>query len=270
MSNPVVINPQELQPYLNSTNTLLVDLCAPDRYQQGHIPGAISLQYSQIVAAQEPVMGLVPNEAHLSALFTTLGLQQNTHVIAYDDEGNGKASRLLYTLHCMGHTNVSIVDGGLVAWLDDGNTAETTANQVKPSVYVAQLNDDVIADREWIQAHSSNEDVAMLDTRSAGEFSGAIVRAARGGHIPGAVNIEWTDAMDRSNGFRLKDDETLRKLFETQGITPDKQVVVYCQTHHRSAHTFMVLKHLGFERLKGYPGAWSDWGNQTDTAIDTE
>lgn len=268
MSNPVLINPADLNGFLEKPDVLLVDLCSRERYAEGHIPGAINLQYDAIVAKQEPVMGLVPNAEHLSRLFSAIGLQANTHVIAYDDEGNGKASRLLYTLHCVGHTNVSIVNGGLVAWMNERLTIETLANEAMPSEYQAELKDKPMADREWIEAHQANEDVVLLDTRSAGEFSGAIVRAERGGHIPGAVNVEWTDAMDRINGFLLKDRETLDKLFSGKGVTKDKEIVVYCQTHHRSAHTFMVLKHLGYERVKGYPGAWSDWGNQADTEIE--
>jgi thiosulfate/3-mercaptopyruvate sulfurtransferase len=94
------------------------------------------------------------------------------------------------------------------------------------------------------------------------------VRAARGGHIPGAVNLNWTLAMDEQRQLRCKADATLRALLETIGVTPDKEVILYCQTHHRSAHTYLVLKHLGYPRVRGYAGAWSEWGNDPTLPVE--
>jgi 3-mercaptopyruvate sulfurtransferase SseA len=87
--------------------------------------------------------------------------------------------------------------------------------------------------------------------------------------VPGAVNFDWVNAIDQQRNLRLKPAEELRTLLETAGVTPDREVIVYCQTHHRSSHTYVVLKSLGYPRIKGYPGAWSEWGNLTDTPIET-
>ena len=92
--------------------------------------------------------------------------------------------------------------------------------------------------------------------------------AERGGHIPGAVNMEWTEAMDKQHDLRLKSARDLLHMLESQGISKDKTVIVYCQTHHRSAHTYIMLKSLGYENVKGYPGSWSDWGNEPNTPIE--
>jgi thiosulfate/3-mercaptopyruvate sulfurtransferase len=126
----------------------------------------------------------------------------------------------------------------------------------------------VVADKSYILSRLGQADLALLDTRSPGEYRGLDVRAARGGHIPGAVNMNWTTAMDQARQLRFKADGELRALLEGLGVTPDKEVIVYCQTHHRSAHTYMVLKHLGYPRIRGYPGAWSEWGN--DAALPVE
>ena len=90
----------------------------------------------------------------------------------------------------------------------------------------------------------------------------------RGGHIPGAVNFNWTDAFDPANPPSVSDLGALAERFEGMGITPDKEIVLYCHTHTRSSHTYMLLKQLGYQNLKGYPGAWSDWGNDPDTPIE--
>ena len=129
--------------------------------------------------------------------------------------------------------------------------------------YHARFTDPptAVVDKHYILARLGQPDLALLDTRTPAEFTGLDLRAARGGHIPGAVNLPWTDAMDPQRQLRLRPDPVLRKLLEQRGVTPDKDVVVYCQTHHRSAHTYWVLRYLGYPRVRGYSGAWSEWGN---------
>ena len=112
-------------------------------------------------------------------------------------------------------------------------------------------------------------DVVIFDVRSPAEYSGEDVRAARGGHIPGAVNMNWTDAIDQTRNMRFKPEAELRAMLDGLGITPGKEVIAHCQTHHRSAHTYMVLKSLGFEKIRGYDGSWSEWGNDADTPTET-
>ena len=108
----------------------------------------------------------------------------------------------------------------------------------------------------------------LLDARSTDEYLGSKRFAERGGHIPGAVNLDWMQTMDRNRGLRFKPAEELRTMLTSLGVTPDREVVCYCQSHHRSAHSCMMLKSLGFARVRGYPGAWSDWGNSPDTPIE--
>ena len=110
--------------------------------------------------------------------------------------------------------------------------------------------------------------MALLDSRSKEEYSGERKFAQRGGHIPGAVNLDWHLAMDPDHNHRLQPESVLRDMLNARGVTPDKTVVTYCQTHHRSAFTYFVLKVLGYPRIKGYPGSWSEWGNDDSTPIE--
>ena len=153
--------------------------------------------------------------------------------------------------------------------LSAGPTLEHQATFPTLSHYEAQFaNPDTVADKDYILSRMGQNDFALLDTRSPAEYAGMDVRAARGGHIPGAVNMNWTDAMDLANHLRFKPDQALRTMLEAIGVTPEKEVVVYCQTHHRSAHTYIVLKHLGYPRVRGYPGAWSEWGNDPGLPVE--
>jgi thiosulfate/3-mercaptopyruvate sulfurtransferase len=266
---PLLIEPEQLQPCLVDPAVLIVDLSNPASYAAGHIPGAVHLDYADLVRAEPPAMGLMPGEAQLSEVFSRLGLTQDRAVVAYDEEGNGRASRLLWTLAVLGHDRVSLLNGGIHAWDAAGGPLEAPFRHPPRSDYRAQLaNPAAVADRDYILARLGQSDLALLDTRSPGEFIGQDQRAARGGHIPGAVNLNWTEAMDPQRQWRLQPDPVLRTMLEKRRVTFDKEVIVYCQTHHRSAHTYWVLRYLGYPRVRGYPGAWSEWGNDPRLPIE--
>lgn len=265
---PVVIEPLQLQPLLDDPRLLLVDLSELSNYQQHHLPGAVPLAFQSLIRAAPPAMGLIPSEAHLSRVLSDIGLRREHHVVAYDSEGNGRASRFLWTLDALGHQAYSLLDGGLAAWSKAGGRIDSGPLTATPSQYRASLdNPNAVADLDYISSRLSDPAVVILDTRSEGEYTGMDQRAARAGHIPGAINIEWTRLMDPQREHRLLPEAALRDLLEQHGVTPDKEVIVHCQTHHRSAHTYVALKHLGYQRLRGYAGSWSEWGNRDDTPI---
>jgi thiosulfate/3-mercaptopyruvate sulfurtransferase len=267
---PLLIEPEQLQPFLTDPAVLIVDLCDLASYAAGHIFGAVHLDYADLVRVEPPAMGLLPDEAQLSEVLSRLGLTTDRHVVAYDEEGNGRAGRLLWTLATLGHECVSLLNGGIHAWDAAAGPLEAQFRCPLRSAYQAHFADPptAVADRKYILGRLGRRDLALLDTRTPAEFAGLDQRAARGGHIPGAVNLNWTDAMDPQRQLRLQPDPVLRKLLERRGVTPDKEVIVYCQSHHRSAHTYWVLRYLDYPRVRGYPGAWSEWGN--DPALPVE
>lgn len=267
---PLLVEADVLQRQLDTPNLLVVDLTKPETYAAGHIPGAVYLDYPHIVRMANPVGGLLPDEAQLTAVLSRLGMTPDTHVVSYDDEGGGKAARLLWTLEALGHKHYSLLNGGLHVWANEGHPMENRAQEPTESDYRAKIVRDCseVVDRGYILEHLGDSQVVLLDARSPAEFSGEKCFAARGGHIPGAINIEWTEFMDPAHNLRLKGIAELRNMLEERGITPDKTVVVYCHTHHRSAHTWLTLKYLGYADVRGYEASWSDWGNQPDTPIE--
>lgn len=265
---PLVVEPSELEKHLGTDDLLIVDLCRPENYAQSHVPGAVHIDYTQIVAAHPPVMGVLPTEAQLSEVFSSMGMRPDNHVVAYDDEGGGHASRLLWTLDVIGHPKASLLNGGLQAWLNERRPISREPVKRPRSQYSVKFHGEGVADKNYILRHLRDPNVIIVDTRTPGEYRGEIKRAERTGHIPGALNFDWVNAIDKARNLRLKPTEELKQVLSQLGVTPDKEVIAYCQTHHRSAHTYIVLKSLGYTRIKGYPGSWSEWGNSLDTPIE--
>jgi thiosulfate/3-mercaptopyruvate sulfurtransferase len=265
---PLLIEPEVLEKTIGSKELLIVDLSKAETYARLHVPGAVHLDYARIVAASPPVMGLLPDDDTLRDVLSSLGCHPDRHVVAYDDEGGGRAARLLWTLEIAGHPHHSLLNGGLHAWANEGHPCDNTPVTATPAASEVAHNGTPLASREYILERLHSPDTALLDVRSPDEYHGIRKYAERAGHIPGAVNLEWTRTMDPQRNLRFQPDGELRRMLAAIGITPEREVITYCQTHHRSAHTYLVLRHLGYPQIKGYAGSWSDWGNQPDLPLE--
>ncbi len=145
----------------------------------------------------------------------------------------------------------------------DSRTAKRPS--VPAASFQARPDESAVASRAYILSRLDSPELALWDARSGNEFRGLSRFSRFPGHIPGAVNLDWLEVMDRRRNLRLKPKAELEAMLARLGVTRDKEVITYCQTHHRSSLTWLVLSYLGFEHCKGYPGSWSDWGNRDDT-----
>ncbi|QTF91726.1 rhodanese-like domain-containing protein [Halomonas sp. BM-2019] len=267
---PLIIEPTRLAEHLDDPSLLIIDVpLKAESYAEGHVPGARFLDKARLMRGEGEVPCREPTEEQLSALFSELGLTRDTHVVAYDDEGGGWAGRLLWTLELIGHTRYSYLNGGIHAWRQEGLPVDTAPVAPRPSDYEAEiLHPEAAIDRLELVERLGEKGFAIWDARSPEEYRGEKGHNRHLGHIPGAVNMEWTRAMDPARGLRIRDYAELVTELEALGLTPDMEVVTHCQSHHRSGFTWLVGRALGFEKIRGYAGSWKEWGNRDDTPIE--
>lgn len=269
MSHRWLLEPNDLKDMLESESLVLLDVRSEQDYEDGHLTGATLLEYGRFVAATPPVGGLLPDADIVNQLAREMGISKNSIVVCYDDGMGAAAARFIWTLNAYGFKNTSLLNGGVSAWIDAGFELNTDVVSRPASDITLSRDGSTVVDIDQVKKYLNDHSVVLLDTRTEGEFVGTDVRAAHGGRIPGAKHFEWTDAIDTDNALKLHSDESLNGMLEERGIDNSRDVMVYCQTHHRSSLTYVMLKHLGYANVTALDGAWSNWGNRDDTPKET-
>lgn len=246
---------------------LLLDLRPAEAFSAEHIPGAVHLDLfglSLIDTDPAPLSAFLWMIGHLLA---SRGVDPLRTVVVYDERSGMRAARAFWFLEYFGHPDVRQLDGGFGAWEREGRQVSRDAVPPKGSGWAVRSSDERLATWTYLRDRLNAADVAVLDTRSDGEYRGTTVRAKRGGAVPGAVHIEWTCNLGEDGAF--KPAAELREMYERAGVTPDKEVISYCQGGYRAAHSYLALRLLGYPRVRNYIGSWKEWGDRDDLPIET-
>jgi thiosulfate/3-mercaptopyruvate sulfurtransferase len=268
-ANPqLLITPAELKSLTENAagRPLILDLRPPEAYTAGHVPGAVHLDLwglSLTDTDPAPLKAFMWMIEHVLAIH---GVTNETPIVVYDDQSGIRAARAFWFLEYFGHPSVRLLDGGFGAWARDGMPVTREASPPPKSEWTGARNDRAIATWRDVRDAIANEDAIILDTRSEGEHKGTVVRAARGGSVPGAVNIEWTENLTPQGDF--KSAAELEKMYASAGVTPDREVITYCQGGYRAAHSYIALRLIGYPRVRNYVGSWKEWGDRTDLPIE--
>jgi thiosulfate/3-mercaptopyruvate sulfurtransferase len=263
----LLTTPAELSRALQGpAKPLLIDLRPPEDFAVGHLPGAVHLDLWGVSLIDTDPAPLKAFMWIIDHLFNLRGLDANTPVVVYDDQSGARAARAFWFLEYFGHPKTQVLDGGFGAWVAAGLPVSRDATPPEKGEWAGTPHASVIATWREVKDRIGQPGVVILDTRSDDEYYGRLVRAKRGGAIPGAVHIEWTRSLGPDGAF--KPPAELRAMFESAGVTPDKEVVTYCQGGYRAAHSYLALRLLGYPRVRNYVGSWKEWGDREDLPIE--
>lgn len=267
-ANPgLLVDSAWIQEHGSDATVRLIDVSGKaEDYAAGHIPGAVYINVgNEMTNPLDSTKGEILTQDALSALMSRIGVTPETTIVFYDNNNNLQAARAYWVMKYYQHADVRIFDGGSKKWLADGQALVTDEVTVSPTQYVAMAPDLAIqTTTDYILEKLDDDSVMMCDTRNPEEYSGTDVRSAEGGHIPGAVNIDWVYNVDEDGTF--KDAQELFDLYTKAGFTPDKEIITYCQTGVRGAHTWFVLHELlGWPDVRNYDGSWEEYGNDPET-----
>ena len=242
---------------------------SPGDYAEGHLPGALFLSMESLSNPDDPVEGTIATREGVSDALSAIGATRTETLVLYDRQRSLQAARAYWVLKYYGHPEVRVYDGGAARWTADGRAMSSESPTTARSEYAAGPADPELQTTwQYVVDHVDDPATLTCDVRSPNEYLGRDVRSARGGHIPGSINVEWTAAVNGDGTF--KSTAELRALYTAAGFTPDKQIITYCQTGVRGAHTWFVLSELlGYPSVRNYDGSWAEYGNNPESPIES-
>jgi len=260
----VLISTNELNEKLNDDNMLIIDARSWKEYASGHIPNAVNLDLFAFHWADTSNEGVEAFNRQMIKILSSVGVSYDKFVVFYDDVSGTFAARGIWLLDYFSHEKVAILDGGISKWVKEGYAIEKKPNAYKPAKFKPKINSDVLATYSYIVDNLSNTNIKIVDARSKDEYTGKSVRAARAGHIPKAMNVDWADNIAKDGTFKSAD--KLKKLYGE--IRNNAEIICYCQGGYRAANDYLALKKLGYKKLRVYLGSWYEWGNMLDLPIE--
>lgn len=265
---PVLVSTEWVAEHLQDPDVLLVHVAMPGMAPvEAFIPGAVVLDYHSIETSEGLAVELPPVDT-LVSVFEAAGVSNDKHVVLYGGGAAHIAARGFVTLEYLSHPRVSVMDGGIEAWRDEGRPTESTPAEPQPGHFVPEINSDLLADTAWIEARLDDPTIALIDARPASQFAGPSNRGLRPGHIPGAGNIYFVELLESEEVPRLKPRNEVEALFAEAGFADGGTVVSYCQIGMRASYNYLIARHLGYD-VKFYDGSWQEWGADESLPAET-
>ncbi len=264
---PLLIDPDELTRRMRAHAVVLIDARPASAFAAGHIPGAVHLDVFGMSLVDTTPAPLKAYEWMVRHLLELRGVTRERGVAVYEDDSGMRAARVLWFLELFGHPDAHMLDGGIRRWRAEGGPLVRDAAEPKAATLAVERHPERLATVDDVVNALGRDDVTIVDTRSRAEFTGELVRAARGGAIPGAVHLEWTRNLAPDGRYRPAGE--LQAMYAQVGVTPDREVITYCQGGYRAAQSYVALTLAGFPRVRSYLGSWAEWGNRADLPIVT-
>lgn len=272
----VLVDTQWVEDHLKDPKVRVaeVDYDPKANYKLGHAVGAVLFDWKEDI--NHPLTRNIFSKQSCEDLLQRAGINNDTTLILYGDFNNWFAAFAFWVFKYYGYDDIRLMNGGRKKWLEeDRPLSKDIPEYPKGNFKAAEPDKSIRVFLNYVRDSMKSSQKALIDVRSPKEFTGEILappeypteHAQRGGHIPGAFNIPWSQAVSEDGTF--KSAEELKKLYESKGISPNKEVITYCRIGERSSHTWFVLKYLlGYPDVKNYDGSWTEWGNMIDNPIE--
>ncbi len=271
----VLVDTDFVARHLDDTKIRLVEVDVDTTaFDSGHIRGAIGWNWQR--ETQDQVRRDLLDQVAFEDLMCRSGIATDTTVILYGDNNNWFAAYALWMMKYYGHRDARLMNGGRKKWVAESRPLATENARPLRTTYHAHAPDpEIRARRDMVEASLGKPNHALVDVRSPKEFSGELLApenlpqegAQRGGHIPGAANIPWGQAVQDDGTFKPR--PMLEEMYTGKGITSDKDIIAYCRIGERSSHTWFALKYLlGYSKVKNYDGSWTEWGSAIGVPIE--
>jgi thiosulfate/3-mercaptopyruvate sulfurtransferase len=262
-----VVTTQQLGDLINeqshSNNILLIDTRPFANYIKGHIPGAVNLDLMHFHWIDSSKKGIKQFNEQARILLSNIGVEYDKTIVFYDEISGPSPARGVWLLSYFSHEQAFLLDGGYRAWRRNENRIEYVSNTFNPTKFKPTLNSSILADLTLTRSRIKSNSAIIIDTRSKSEYDGSVPRAARRGHIPSAINLDWAINLDGDGFFKRRSE--LRQIYSNVGS--DARVITYCQGGYRAANTFLALKMLDYKDVRMYLGSWGEWGNRLDLPV---
>jgi thiosulfate/3-mercaptopyruvate sulfurtransferase len=245
---------------------LVIDIRPAEQFAAGQVPGAVHLDLFGLSLVDTDPAPLKAFLWIIEHLFASRGVAADRPVVVYDDQSGNRAGRAFWFLDLFGHSDVRVLDGGFGAWTRAGLPVWTRPEAPVATEWHGARRTEILA--TWVDVRDRLDDpgTTLLDTRSCEEHCGTLVRAARGGTIPGSIPLEWTNNLGPDGAFKPAAD--LQAMYLAAGVTPDEEIITYCQGGYRGANSYLALRLIGYPRVRNYLGSWREWGDRLDLPIE--
>lgn len=269
----VLVSTDWLEKNLNDPKVRVIEVSVnPGQFERGHVPGAVNFVWHTDLV--DPVRRDIVSKDNFEKLLRDAGVSADSTVVLYGDNNNWFAAWGAWVFDVYGVKNVKLLDGGRKKWeAENRGLAAVAKTPATGNIKVSDANPKLRARlADVVAAAEKKSDVALVDIRSADEYQGKVFAPAgvqelsiRAGHVPGAVNVPWSEAVAADGTF--KPVEELRKLYAAKGVDGGKPIITYCRIGERSSHTWFALtKLLGYE-VRNYDGSWTEYGNTVGVPI---
>jgi len=250
----ILVEPDWLRERLGHPRLRSVDLREPESWAEAHVPGSGQLDLSKLGSNREVCDNVLLGPDEFAGVMSEVGISNGDVVVAYDDQWGLAAARLVWALHHYGHPAAAVLNGGWDRWLDEGGAVVNGPEGVTPGEFRSHPGEEVSADLGRVAAVANGAPGVLLDTRTRTEFES--------GHLPGAIPWDWFNAVPEGSWECSRDPAELSAEWSDLGVHPSDEVIVYCRSGMRAAHTYVVLRHAGYPRVRLYDGSWQEWSSR--------